>query len=168
MIKAQAHIEEQQQKAASEAARKKAELEASLHTLRLESAAAAANTEANVLEAAAENEFGEKDSACLKNGNVESKHTENTRPEPHQDSNLLEPMSAPVRQLTMDNGETAETNMGKGKVQSNEISHYELSYYDLPVQQTFKQEDNATPCHPYAQTHSVPRNQNAQLKSTPR
>lgn len=66
-IKAQAYIEEEQQKAAAEAARKKAELQASLHTLRLESAAAAAIAEVNVLEAAVENEFGELDRVSLKN-----------------------------------------------------------------------------------------------------
>ena len=66
MIKAQAYIEEEQQKAAAEAVRKKAELQVSLHELRLESAAAAAIAEANVLEAAAENEFGELDRVSLK------------------------------------------------------------------------------------------------------
>lgn len=67
LIKAQAYIEEQPQKATAEATRKKAELEANLHALRLEGAAAAAAAEANVLEAAAENEQGELDRASLKN-----------------------------------------------------------------------------------------------------
>lgn len=157
MIKAQAYIEEQQQKAAAEATRKKAELEASQHTLRLESAAAAAQAETNVLEAAAENEFGElsaRESARLKNEYVEHKYTKNTRPEPHQDSKLLEPKPTPVCQLTMDIGEIAENSMGEDNDESSEISNYELSYHNLPVQQTFKHEDDATPCHPHAQTSS--------------
>lgn len=115
MIKAQAYIEEQQQKATAEATRKKAELEASLHTLRLESAAAAAIAEADVLEAAAENEQGKLDLASLKDEYVEHKYMEDTRPEPHQDSTLLEPTAAPMRQLTMDSGETAENKMEEGK-----------------------------------------------------
>lgn len=55
VIEAQAYIEKQQQKTAAEATIKTAGLEASLHTFRLESPAAAAIAEANVLEAAAEN-----------------------------------------------------------------------------------------------------------------
>ena len=150
MIKAQAYIEEEQQKAAAEAARKKAELQASLHKLRLESAAAAAITEANVLEAAAENEFGELDRASLKCEYSEHKYMENPKPEPHQDSKLLEPTSTPVRQLTMDNGETAGNNTGEGKEESSEISCYELC--DLPVQQTSKLRNNATPYYPEVQS----------------
>lgn len=56
IFKAQAYIKEEQ-KAAAEAGSTKAELQASLHTLRLESVAVAARTETNVLEATAENEF---------------------------------------------------------------------------------------------------------------
>lgn len=100
VIKAQAYIEEEQQKAAAEATRKKAELEVSLHTLRLESAAAAAIAEANVLEAAAENEFGELDRASLKSEYANhSKCVENPK--------LREPMPIAMRSSTMVAGESA-------------------------------------------------------------
>ncbi|XP_025752713.1 uncharacterized protein LOC109204590 [Oreochromis niloticus] len=128
MLKAQAYIEEEQQKAAAEAARKKAELQASLHTLRLEGAAAAAIAEANVLEAAVENEFGELDRASLKSVYVEH----NPSPEPHQDSELPELMPTLMHQLPVDSDE-----IGK---------------YDLPVQRTSKLSQDATPYYPRTQS----------------
>lgn len=131
MIKAQAYIEEEQQKAAAEAARKKAELQASLRTLRLESVAAAAIAEVNVLEAAVENECGELDRASIRSEYAEHKYREKPKPEPQQDSKLLKPTSTAMRQLPMDDGETAENNMGEGKDESSEISGYELC--DLPA-----------------------------------
>ncbi|XP_035524123.1 multiple epidermal growth factor-like domains protein 10 [Morone saxatilis] len=156
MMKAQAYVEEQQQKAAAEAAKKKAELEASLHTLKLESEAAAAIAEANVLEAAAENELGELDSASLKNEYADHRYIENPRPEPYQDSKPPEPTATPMRQPIKDNGETAENNMEEGKDESSEVSNYELSYH-VPAHPMFKQEDDSTPYHPHAHTQSVSR-----------
>ncbi|KAI9516446.1 hypothetical protein NQZ68_015947 [Dissostichus eleginoides] len=81
MIKAQAYIDEEQQMAAAEATRKKAELKASLNTLRLESAAAAAIAEAEVLEAAAEGEYGDPDRASLKSAYTERKYKGNPVPD---------------------------------------------------------------------------------------
>lgn len=97
MIKAQAYSEEEQQKAAAEDARKKAELQTNLHTQWLESAATAAIAEAKVLEAAAENEFGELDCASLKSEYAEHKYIENSVLEFHQDT-----------KLAMDSSERAE------------------------------------------------------------
>lgn len=128
MLKAQAYIEEDQQKAAAEAARKKAELQASLHTLRLESAAAAAIAEANVLEAAVENEFGELDRVSLKNEYVER----NPSPEPHQNTQLPELMPTLMHQLPVDTDE--------------------ISKYNLPVQRTSKLSQDATPYYPRTQS----------------
>lgn len=73
---------------------------------------------------------------------------------PHQDSKQLEPTAKPTRQLTMDNGETAENNMGEGKDKSREISDFKVSYYDLPAQQTFREEGDSTPYHPHTQSKS--------------
>lgn len=150
VIKAQAYIEEQQQKAAAEATRKKAELEASLHTLRLEGAAAAAIAEAKVLEAAAENEQEELDRVSLKS--AERKSMEDLRPGPYGDSTLLEPTPTPTRQLTMDSGEAAVNNMGKSIDELSEASQYELCDNDLPVQHTFKAENDTTPYYPHLPT----------------
>lgn len=112
MIKAQAYIKEQQQKATAEADRKKAELDANLVAMKLLSMAAAADAEANVLEAAAENEFVELDCASLNNEYIEREYIENLKPEPHQDLKLPEPAPTPMRQLTMDNEETAKKQYG--------------------------------------------------------
>lgn len=128
MLKAQAYIEEEQQKAAAEAARKRAELQASLHTLRLESAAAAAIAEANVLEAAVENEFGELDRVSLKSEYVER----NPSPEPHQNTQLPELMPTLMHQLPVDTDE--------------------ISKYNLPVQRTSKLSQDATPYYPRTQS----------------
>jgi len=151
VMKAQAYVEEHQQKAAAEVARKNAELEASLHTLKLESEAAAAIAEVNVLEAAAENELGELDSTSLKNEYAEHSYIE------HQDSKPPEPTATPMRQPTMDNGETAVNNVVEGKYESSEASNNELSYYDLPAHPTFEQEDDSTPYHPHAHTQNIPK-----------
>ncbi|XP_005468336.1 uncharacterized protein LOC102075783 [Oreochromis niloticus] len=128
MLKAQAYIEEEQQKAAAEAARKKAELQASLHILRLENAAAAVIAKENVLEAAVENEFGELDWVSLKNEYVEH----NPSPEPQQDSELPELMPTLMHQLPIDSDE--------------------ISKYDLPVQRTSKLSQDATPYYPRTQS----------------
>lgn len=142
VIKAQAYIEEQQ-KAAAEAARKKAELQASLHTLRLESVAAAAIAKANVLETAAENEFGELDRASLKSEYAEySKYAENLKPNPHQQSRLPEPLSTPVclPTMDMDNGPSPVSFPAVCKNDASEVCHYEL--HDLPVHQTSGLKEN--------------------------
>lgn len=108
VIKAQAYIKEQQ-KAAAEAKRKTAELEAILHTLRLESAAAAAIADANVLRAAAENDFGELDRASLKSEYGDySKCGEISKPDPHQPPKLPEPIQITMHPPTMDDSESAE------------------------------------------------------------
>lgn len=150
VIKAQAYIEEEQQKAAAEATRKKAELEASLHTLRLESAAAAAIAEAIVLEAAAENEFGELDRASLKSEYADhSKCVENLKPDPHQQSKLPGPMPIAMRSSTMDAGESAVKDERESKGDASEISHNE--FHDLPVRQTPRLKENISPYCPQAQ-----------------
>lgn len=146
MLKAQAYIEEEQQKAAAVAARKKAELEANLHTLRLESAAAAANAEAEVLEAAAENEVGDPDRISLKSECVEQGFATNPKSDhSHHDSQPQEPVPTPTRQLAMEVGEPVKRCMEKGTTQSNEISLHE--FQELPAQYTFIQEQAPSSCH---------------------
>lgn len=138
VIKAQAYIEEQQK-----AARKKAELQASLHTLRLESVAAAAIAKANVLETAAENGFGELDCASLKSEYAEySKYAENLKLDPHQQSRLPEPLSTPVclPTMDMDNGPSPVSFPAVCKNDASEVCHYEL--HDLPVHQTSGLKEN--------------------------
>lgn len=98
------YIEGEQQKTAAEATRKKADLEASLRT-RLESATAAAIDEANVLEEAEENEFGELDHASPKSEYGDhSKCVENLKPDPQQRSKLPEAIPTALRSLSVGAG----------------------------------------------------------------
>lgn len=125
MMKEEAYIVE-------EAARKKAELKANLHTLQIERAAAAAVAEAEVLEAAAEEELGETDrksSIRLSLQNLTQFPSESvscpvmqhsvTNPLP--DLKPLDLSCPPVHQQKKDSGWTASY-MRKSKVQSSEIS----------------------------------------------
>nr|XP_054598158.1 uncharacterized protein LOC129163741 [Nothobranchius furzeri] len=138
MMKAQAHIEEEQQKAVASAARKKAELQASLHTLRLESEAAAAIAEANVLEAAAENEVEELSQASQRNEFAEHKITEL-----YPDSRLHEPTSKLICQIPIDNANTAENNIEEGKEKLQKGGNF-----DLPILQSSNLNENAAPYYP--------------------
>lgn len=70
--------------------------------MRLDSAAAAAIAEANVLEAAVENEFGELGRVSLKNAYV-AYVEHNPSPEPYQNSELPELMPTLMHQLPVDN-----------------------------------------------------------------
>ena len=138
MIKAQAYTDEEQQMAAAEATRKKAELKASLNTLRLESAAAAAIAEAEVLEAAAEGEYGDPDRASLKSAYTERKYKGNPVPDSHQDSKPPQLISTPRRQHAMDDGELAKCYMGRGAVQPREL--IEGGFPESPAQHAHNQE----------------------------
>ncbi len=139
MMKEEAYIVE-------EAARKKAELKANLHTLQIERAAAAA---VEVLEAAAEEELGETDRKSsirlsLQNftqfpsESVSCPVMQHSVTHPLPDLKTFDLSCPPVHQQK-DSGWTASY-MRKSKVQSSEISDYEFS--ELPAQYPKKQNTN--------------------------
>lgn len=123
MMKEQAYIE-------AEATKKKAELQANLHTLRLEGAAAAAIAEAQALEAAAMNERGDFERASLRSEHKEHKYIKSHS---HLDTEPLASSSAPARQQ-VDSGEAAKSYPGESKQLPSELSEHE--YCDLPVPYT--------------------------------
>ncbi|XP_057186955.1 uncharacterized protein LOC130552601 [Triplophysa rosa] len=134
-----------------EAARKKAELKANLHTLQLERVAAAAIAEAEVLEAAAEEQLRETDRkssislsvqnlAQFSSEGVTSTGMQHSVPNPLPDLKALDLSCPPLPQQKKDNGETARSYMRRSHVQSSEISDYEFS--ELPAQHPVKKSTN--------------------------
>lgn len=149
--KKEAEIMKEEAYIVEEAARKKAELKANLHTLQIERAAAAAIAEVEVLEAAAEEQLGEIDRkssirlsvqnlAQFSNEGVTSPGMQHSVTNPLSDLKALDLSCPPLSQQKNDGGETARSYMRRSNVQSSEISDYE--FRELPTQDTVKKSTN--------------------------